>query len=302
MDKDWYKREILSINTIHIAKIILVSIVILLAFSSCVKDKVLTPPTNKIKHSFVVAGHVYGSPIENTIGIYPPFKEKFPSILETPNLYHAIYTGDVVRHPYDENEWDIVIEDMDSFVDDYHIAAGNHDRGDVFLDRFGSYYYSFKEGSDLFIILNTNHWNIVGEQKEFLENTLADIENTSNIFVFCHELIWWSPDSIFQNIGINFLPHYPGSSNYWSEISPLLEGCNKAVYLFSGDLGATTSSSPYAYYNYANIHLVASGMGRANTSNYLIVNVFEDHSVKINLKAIEGDPDKFGDITLYELP
>lgn len=192
---------------------------------------------------------------------------------------------------------------METLGFDYHIAAGNHDRGSVFLDHFGQYYYSFLEGNDLFVILNSDDWNIEGDQKEFLITTLNENkESVDNIFLFTHELIWWSPDSIFQNIGINAIIHYPGSSNYWNEISPILTEVGKPVFLFSGDVGATNGSSPFAYYEYENVRFIASGMGRAIDSNYLIVEVYDNAEVKINLKATEGYPDRLGDISLYELP
>lgn len=275
---------------------------ILFLFVSCKKENIDPPASDKVQYSFLVAGHVYGDPLDNSIGFYPPFKDQFSYIQSIPDVKQAIYTGDVVRQASSEAQWDSAIVDMQTLGINYHVAAGNHDRGSVFLDRFGSYYYSFMEANDLFVILNSNQWNIEGEQKLFLEETLNDIQNVRNIFLFCHELIWWSPDSIFQNVGINHVPHYPGSSNYWAEIDPVLQNTGKPVYLFSGDVGATNPSDPYVYYEYSNIHFVASGMGRAVDSNYLIVDVYDKGSVKINLKATEGDPDRLGDITLYELP
>jgi hypothetical protein len=279
-------------------------IVLFVGSSACTKEEVTKPtgPIKEVSYSFLVAGHVYGDPLSSEIGIYPPFKAHFQSIQEIPKMHYAFYTGDVVRQSNNQTQWDSTIADMDLLGIDYHVAAGNHDRGDLFLDHFGEYYYSFFEGSDLFVILNTAAWNIEGEQKEFLIATLNEAQEASNIFLFCHELIWWSPDSIFQNIGINASYHYPGSSNYWSEISPILTATDKPVYLFSGDLGATWPSSPYAYYHYDNIYFVASGMGRSQKSNYLIVNVYEDGDVKLNLRAIDGDPNSLGDIRDYELP
>lgn len=281
------------------------SILIILVSFSCSKIE-NDLPLYEVKYSFLVAGHVYGipdpNPLANEFGLYPPFKEQFDYIQEFPNMYHAIFTGDVVRNGSNQAQWDSALSDINQLDIDYHIAAGNHDRGEVFLDNFGLYYYSFMEGNDLFVILNTHQWNIEGDQKEFLINTLEEADSAQNIFLFCHELIWWSPDSIFQNIGINALMHYPGSSNFWSEINPILSSIDSQVYLFSGDLGATYASSPYAYYNYGNIHLVASGMGRTIDSNYLIVDVFKNGAVKLKLKATSGDPNRLGDITDYELP
>ena len=271
-------------------------------FFSCKKEENTAPQNTSYDYAFLVAGHIYGKPQGESIGFHPPFKDYFPQIKNTKRMEYAFYTGDIVRHNSVLEEWEATYADMLDLGLDYHVAAGNHDRGSTFLDYFGSYYYSFMHGSNLFIILNTLHWVIEDEQKAFLEETLADIDDVSNIFLFSHEVIWWGPDSIFQNIEVNNTGSFSGNSNYWEEISPVLVATEKPVYYFSGDVGATSVASPYAYHHYDNVHLVASGMGHGTDDNFLIVEVYPNGSVYINLIALQGEPDRFGDIREYELP
>jgi hypothetical protein len=270
----------------------------------CQKPPIENKPNPKPEaaYSFMVAGHAYGSPINDQIGMYQPFVSEFSYLKDSSDISFSVLTGDVVKHSTIE-EWNAVKSEMNQLELDFHIAAGNHDRGALFLELFEEYYYSFLVEDDLFIILSPTSWNIKGEQKEFLTETLNNFApGVNNIFIFCHELIWWSPDSIFQNVGINFLPHYPGSTNYWAEIDPILRSFDNPIYLFAGDIGATASSSHYMYYHYDNVRLIASGMGRGGDDNYMIVEVKGNGEVKLNLMALAGDRFRLGDIELYELP
>ena len=257
----------------------------------------------KVNHSFIVMGHAYGSPvIKDPLGMYESMISEFSFIRDSTNVSLAVLTGDVVNHSTIE-EWNAVKSQMNQLGVDYHIAPGNHDRGPLFLELFEKYYYSFLLGSDLFIILSPTNWNnIQDDQKDFLEETLNNFTSeVDNIFIFCHELIWWSPDGLFQNVNVNNVQLYHNSTNYWTEIDPIFRSFENPIYLFAGDIGATNSSSHYMYYHYDNVRLIASGMGKGGDDNYLIVEVI-DGEVKLNLLAIEGDRYRLGNIELYELP
>ena len=281
----------------------LLSILVLGLLSSCEKDNDVAPKQPvELDYSFLVAGHVYGDPGDFTLGFYPPFKDHIPYIQEYEKMRYAFFTGDVVRSGSDQSHWDEFFEDVETLGIEYHIAAGNHDRGDLFLEHFGQYYYDFREGDNLFIILSPTSWNIEGEQLEYLIHTLDDHQDAENVFIFCHELIWWSPENIFANIGINWVGHYPGSTNYWEVVDPILSDHPSEIYMFNGDIGATWVADDYAYYNYGNVHFVASGMGHEIDSNYLIVEIDTENKVSLKLKATEGEIDRLGDITEYELP
>ena len=284
-------------------KRILLSILVLGLLSSCEKDNDVAPKqTVELDYSFLVAGHVYGDPGDFTLGFYPPFEDHIPYIQDYEKMRYAFFTGDVVRSGSNQSHWDEFFEDVETLGIEYHVAAGNHDRGDLFLEHFGQYYYDFREGDNLFIILSPTSWNIEGEQLDYLIHTLDDHQDAKNVFIFCHELIWWSPENIFANIGINWVGHYPGSTNYWEVVDPILSDHPAEIYMFNGDIGATWVADDYAYYNYGNVHFVASGMGHEIDSNYLIVEIDTENKVSLKLKATEGEIDRLGDITEYELP
>lgn len=228
--------------------------------------------------------------------------EHFFYIKNYPKIELGILTGDVVQYGTTE-QWEAAIADIDSFNMPIHIAAGNHDRGTIFEEMF-DYYYAFQNGGDLFIILSPTDWNIAGTQKDFL---MATLENqaplVNNVFVFCHELIWWAPDNEFGNVEINYRPHYPGSTNYWEEVSPMLESIDNDVVIYAGDLGAKPDVASYMYYQYENITLIASGMGGGVEDNIIITEVGMDGRLKFSLLGLNGsEPYELGKLEEYELP
>lgn len=254
-------------------------------------------------YSFFVAGHTYGDPYNPQYGLYPPFVDKIDFINEYSGMAFGCLTGDVVVQPTSPY-WDAAQEDMADFNFPLHIAAGNHDIGSEFVERFGDYYYSFFLHDDLFIVLapSLGNWSITGDQKDFLFSTLEeDAADANKIFVFLHELIWWSPDSIFQNIVLNYIPSYPGNTNFFTEIEPVFHALPNQVVFFAGDLGATIEVSPYMYYTYDNITLIASGMGGGIEDNMLVVDVVSDtiiyHLIALNGEDING----LGDLTDFSL-
>lgn len=205
----------------------------------------------------------------------------------------GVFTGDVVPRPTPEY-WDSLQADLKMLEMPYYIAPGNHDRGEEFTKRYEKYYQYFKRGSDLFIIMTPVNWNIEGKQLDFLKTTLSENkDSTENIFIFIHELIWWSPENRFNSVEINYRPHYPGSTNYWEDIDPLLRETGKNVVVFAGDVGCNQKVSPCMYYSYDNITLIASGMGSGNKDNLVITRVHKNGTYDFRLIHLNGD-DKSG--------
>ena len=107
-----------------------------------------------------------------------------------------------------EQNWNEVDVDINELGLPVYFAAGNHDMTDraLFESRYGQTYYSFVHQSDLFIVLDPNidEWNISGDQLQFLQSVLNDEgQNINNIFVFFHQLLWWEPNNIYQNVSLN---------------------------------------------------------------------------------------------------
>ena len=287
-------------------KIILPFITLLLTtLVGCEKDVVYKPiPT---EYSFFVAGHTYGQPDINNDGVHPPFKNKFDLIKEDPFIELGILTGDVVIGSTEEN-WDEIDTDFAELEIPFHIAPGNHDVTDraLFESRYGPPYHSFTQNEDLFIVLDPNidQWNISGDQLTFLRDELNQkARNADNIFVFFHQILWWTPDNLFRNFRFNSNLGRAEHINFWNDVYPLFTGLNNEVYMFAGDCGAHSMSDPFMYYTSENVHLIASGMGGGTHDNFVIVEVGIDKSVSFKLIAINGnDVNALGNLEDYILP
>ena len=249
-------------------------------------------------YSFFTAGHTYGNPVNPpNYGLYAPFVDYITTINDYPNMEFGFLTGDIVASPTSDY-WDSAQIDINKLNMPVHLAAGNHDLGSEFVERFGNYYYSFFRNNDLFIILTPglDAWNISGDQLEFLTNALDSGENVDNIFIFLHELIWWAPDNFYKDIKINYTQDYPGSTNYETVFKPLLLSIPNNITIYAGDLGATQQVFPFMFHAYNNITLIGSGMGGGVQDNIIITEVYGD-SVYYNLVALNGDdPKALGEI------
>jgi len=267
---------------------------------SCRKDPKIEV---SYKYAFFVAGHTYGSPLSPPqFGLHQPFENHIPFINNYEKMNFGVLTGDVVNQSH-QQFWDSARFQIDKLNMPIHISAGNHDRGEVFETLYQSY-YSYQLYGDLFIILNTNGWKVINEQKDFLEQTIKDkAENVNNIFVFTHELIWWSPNNIFGNVKINYLPNYPGSTNYWEDIFPIFDTLDNNITFFAGDLGATDQVTPYMYYKEKNITYIANGMGSYNNDNIIVVELDYNGHPHFKLYGINSSkPQIIEDIETYNLP
>jgi hypothetical protein len=210
-------KNLQHLNKIIMNKLLLYFFIVFYSFS-------LNAQNDTIIYSFFSAGHTYGNPNNHHYRLHYPFSDFIPNINNNPKIDLGVLTGDVVVSSTSAY-WDSAQVDIDEFNIPIHIAAGNHDMGQEYINRFSDYFYSFNHENDLFIILTPglDAWNISGQQLTFLENVLDNNHaQVNNIFIFMHELIWWSPTNQYQNIDINYVPHYPGSTNFDTIIKPLL--------------------------------------------------------------------------------
>lgn len=241
------------------------------------------------EYAFYVAGHVYGNPDNHQYGLYPAFKKQLDFLAEYPKLEFGVFTGDVVAKPQ-ALYWKAFLSDMAYLKKPYFLAPGNHGRGKEYEKHFRDYYSAHMKHGDLFITLSPTNWNIEGEQLHFLKSTLEDKGDMArNIFIFVHELIWWSPNNEYADIKINYVPHYPGQSNFWTTVEPILENYSQAIYIFAGDLGASSVVDAFSYDKYKNIRMIGSGMGGGVDDNMLIVKINKNGKVVIEKLGITPD-------------
>lgn len=245
-------------------------------------------------YSFFVAGHTYGNPVNYQEGLYPAFVNQIPELNTQYDFEFGVFAGDFVPSPT-QNYIDAALTDIAKFDHPIHIAAGNHDRGDLYLEYFKEYYYTFKKDRTQFIFLSPTDWNIEGDQLIFFKEVLNGLStDVDYVFIIVHELIWWSPENKFGKIKINWIGNYPGSSNYEEEVKPLLTGLNQSIYFIAGDLGAGHTVSPYMYHKEDNITYIATGMGGGKEDNFLIIDFLDNKNFTFSLKG-------FNDQGIYDL-
>jgi len=92
-------------------------------------------------YSFFTAGHTYGNPLSFQYGLHPPFEDYISTLNDYPNMILGVLTGDVVPTATPAY-WDSAQTDIDKLNMPVYIAAGNHDIGSEFVNRFEDYYYS----------------------------------------------------------------------------------------------------------------------------------------------------------------
>lgn len=254
--------------------------------------------TEQKDFSFFIAGHTYGDPLKKggNNGLYKPFTNKIPLINSQNNMEFGVLLGDVVWKP---NKWQQAKADISKFNMPIYVARGNHDGPlDKFEADFGKSYKSFVLNDNLFVILDPNidKWNISNEQLVFLKNRLRiEGKNVKNIFIFCHQVIWWSKDKS-PIPRPNSLQNKAETPNYWSVIEPILRESEKPVYLFAGDVGAFSKERKkknhiieYSYQNTDNITYISSGMGGGVRDNFVIVDVSKEGIVSFRLIHLNGN-------------
>ena len=260
-------------------------------------------------YSFFVAGHTYGTPTATNPGLHPPFIETFAWLNESPEIEFGIFTGDIVRSST-KTSWDSVDSQLTKLDKIVYFCPGNHDMHprNIYESRYGDAYYSFTHKNNLLIVLdgNIDRWNIKGPQLEFLDTTLSNAgPEISNVFVFVHQLIWWDKNNIFSQVNLNWPPYTPDTTNYWSDVEPLLQNCHSPVFMFAGDLGANRQASALMYYPDGNITYIASGMGNIDTDNFIIVTVNDNTQVQFELITLGRNKHRLGrleDHILHEVP
>ena len=307
------KKSIMS-KVIHF---LLVSI-LLFVFNNC--DK----PFKSKPYSFFIAGHTYGYPgyeIERN-GLHPPFKYRFDLIKENNFIEFGVFLGDIVWEPSIE-AWNNVDRDINEIGKPIYFAIGNHDAidRDLFESRYGDTYFHFIVNDDLFIVLDPNidSWNISGEQLIYLTSVLENnYHSVDHIFVFFHQLLWWTPNNIYKNIVFNSIAGRADSINFWTEIEPLFHSLPNEVIMMAGDLGAFSWIDAYMYDKYDNITFIASGMGACGEprclgevpygdtkgwDNFIIINIDENKKINYEIIAINRkDINEIGSLEDYQLP
>ncbi|HEY3372449.1 MAG TPA: metallophosphoesterase [Prolixibacteraceae bacterium] len=259
-------------------------------------------------YSILVAGHAYGAHAGLNIGLHPPLLNKLK--VRPENIVAAlILTGDIVNHSTPASWAQVALELSNLQLPAYYVM-GNHDNNStgmaVFQKKHGGTYYSFTIQNDLYIVLNSTESDrsISIAQLAFLNNLLQNTASTNKrVFIFFHELIWDSHE-IYKLVRSNERSRYNEIvkvSNFWQKVYPALTAYpDKHFYLFAGDVGGNPDAVAAFYDRWANVTLLASGMGEVPDENYLEVSVLPD-TVLFKLIPL-NDAVEMKPITWYTIP
>jgi hypothetical protein len=243
-------------------------------------------------YSFFIAGHTYGDPGVNNIGLHPPFLAQFDSINANKSIQFGVLTGDIVSPNPIAQDWDEVDANLATLNVPVYFAVGNHDMENrpLYESRYGATYYAIKKGKDLCIFLDPNidGWNISGDQLDFLKAALADLSEIRNVYVFVHQVLWAESDNKYSYIGVNSNDGKADEINFWTEIEPLFHNSGHQTYFFAGDLGAGDWSSDFAYDRYDNINFIASGMGGPFGDHFIVVNVDDFGNLSYEFQCLDS--------------
>ncbi len=240
-------------------------------------------------YSFFIAGHVYGSPNSNNLGIYPKF---YNNLFTKKNIFDfGIFAGDVTRKGDKEN-WDFFDNQINNFDFKIYIAPGNHDIGSTkdsikridFKKRYGDLYRSIKFKNDLFIILDPyeNQWSIKNQQLDFLKKELQqNYQIVDNIFIISHPVIYINEKF---NVEVNSYSGAGKHLNFWDEIYPLIKRYDNNYYIVAGDVGAFGNGFELFCKKFEKTIFLATGMGGGINDNYLIFTKI-NNKIKIFLEV-----------------
>lgn len=241
--------------------------VLIVSFISISGNAIISPfnhkeVKNNESYEFIVSGHFYGSGANKTG--YP-----VNSILANINFIDKgensfiMCLGDLFMDI--SNDIPFYKQSLFSVLQTPLLnSVGNHDlTKDIYEKNYGETFYSFKLGSDIHLVLNSelSDGSIKNEQLDLLKSVCNQIENgnISNLFIYSHRTIWAKHfnelDLLFKDNTQSIL-----NNNFSSIVLPLLSTIkNKAkVFWFSGSMGDAPAS--FFYFNPDSITFIATAV------------------------------------------
>jgi hypothetical protein len=132
-------------------------------------------------------------------------------------------------------------------------AVGNHDlsNGNMYEKIYGQTYYTFRTGTEYFIVLNTeiNDGSIKNEQLDFLKRAVdtALMPGIKNVFICSHRPVWSENNIRYKDLFAGNTRTAIGKNNFDDVIEPLINKISRAknIYWISGSLANGPASFFY---------------------------------------------------------
>lgn len=258
----------------------------------------IDPATQGADYNFVVLGHIranHGERSPNAV-----LREHVGKLVET-NPAFVMNLGDLYYH-IDGNSMNSIAQWISDHIKvPFFNAVGNHDtmRGgytdadglkvagshDIadYQNRFGPLYYSFKLGSEAFIVLDlARDFGMSRKQREFLVATVADVTadtTVKNVFVFSHMVFWsYHNRDMVPLFRYRHPVHPPSDTSLFQDVvRPILKPLtmDRQVFLMAGDIGGGGSYLQTFFHQDDEFTYVATGMGRTARDGFVVVHVDE---------------------------
>jgi hypothetical protein len=248
------------------------------------------------EYSFLVAGHLYGSPL-STNTVYPAKSlVSNTSFINTLKSSFFISLGDNCANGNDTTALRIFNESFARQIKiPIYTAYGNHDgnRSNIEKRTGKKTYFSFLKKSELFIFLDSELEDNTLNQESLnfflitLSNAIVDT-SIKNIFILSHKLIWSLSDEKYKKITDNSNDRkyrYDRYRKFYLNIKPLLDKASntKDIYWISGDIGQPWSL-PLFYEKDKKITFLATGLGDSPMDAILDFRVSDS---KVNIIAYD---------------
>ena len=262
------------------------------------------------EYSFLVAGHLYGSPL-STNPVYPSKSlVSNTSFINSLQSSFFISLGDNCRNGDDTTALRIFNESFTRQIKiPIYTAYGNHDgnRSSIEKRTGRKTYFSFLKKSELFIFIDSElDDNILNKEclnffLTILSNAIADT-SIKNVFILSHKLIWSLSDEKYKKITDNSNDRkyrYDRYRTFYLNIKPLLDKASntKDIYWISGDIGQPWSL-PIFYEKDNKITYLATGLGDSPMDAILDFRVSD---AKVNIIAYDLITHKSIDYKNYNL-
>lgn len=237
-----------------------------LLLPACVLSQPVSP-FNKLEikdssanYSFIVSGHFYGA--SSNASTFPA--SSLQANIEQLNDQHATFLMSLGDLFMDVNE-QYLNHYQKSLFNKLNLplfnAVGNHDvsNGNKYEKIFGPTFFSFRKGTELFFVLNTeiNDGSIKDEQLHLLKNQLqpAALTGIKNIFIFSHRPVWAEQLKKYEKLFSGNTRSSFGKNNFTEDILPLLQAVSKErnVCWMSGSTAGGPASFFYDKHEESNI-------------------------------------------------
>ena len=246
--------------------------------------------------SFIIAGHIYGSPTSNSN--YP--SESFTGFLAELNKINPSFVmllGDNYKVQDSLSVLNFEKSILQKINSPVFNTIGNHDLADihskdrqnyeVYHQHFGSEsFYSFMFEHSLFIVLDSelyltkakSNGSIMGKQLAFLSNELNKVESgkVKNVFVCVHkEINLWT------------------DNNYLSEVAPLFKSLDSkgvSAYLLSGDMEKFSNDLYMIKDTECGVTYLHTHISDSETDKIIRIDVSENGEVNVVPISLTGNP------------